>query len=195
VTIFHRLTGLATRAEIPVLIAIAPALLFPSPQRLWVLVMPPLLWACAYAATGQALPPTRFNRPLLMILAMVPVSLIVSTDIHSSLGKVCGLTLGILLFWAIARWLKTPARLKLAVTAYVAAGAILSVIGLLGTKWIFKYRALGIMASHLPPVIPAAWYFLFPCKSLSWQAGPTAGSYHPRPTHFAWLSSSSRCCC
>src|SRR5438067_2081430 len=100
--------------ELPVLLAIAPVLLFPTPGRLIVLLAVPVLLVSAHLATGRALPPTPMNVALFVLLAMVVVSLFVTIDVVLSLGKVCGVVLGTLLFWAIVRWVRTADRLRVA---------------------------------------------------------------------------------
>src|SRR5712691_6596601 len=93
-----------TNFEIPLLLAISPVLLFPTPGRLVVLPAIPVLLTAAYISTGRVVPRTPMNIALFVLLAMVAVSLFVTIDVVLSLGKVCGMVLGTLLFWAIVRW-------------------------------------------------------------------------------------------
>src|SRR5437773_2622552 len=96
-----------TQLELPVLLAISPVLLFPTPGRLIVLAVVPLLLVGAHVATGTALLLTPMNTALFVLLAMVGVTLFVTIDLVLSFGKVCGVLLGTLLFWAIVRWTRT----------------------------------------------------------------------------------------
>jgi putative inorganic carbon (HCO3(-)) transporter len=148
-----RPAGVVAAVEIPILLAIAPALLFPTPRRLMVLALVPIVWACARTATGRAVPRTPLNVVLYVLLAMVAVSLYATFDIQFSLGKVSGVLLGVLLYWAVVRWVTTPERLRFATGAFLLAGAGLAVIGVLGTNWFEKFPLLGAVAAKLPKAI------------------------------------------
>src|SRR4029453_6387535 len=82
-----------TNFEIPALLAISPVLLFPTPGRLVVLAVVPVLLIAATISTGRAIPRTPMNVALYCLLAMVGVSLVVTIDVGVSLGKVCGMVL------------------------------------------------------------------------------------------------------
>ena len=93
------------------------------------------------------------NAALWLLLAMVGVSLFATFDVRFSLGKVSGVILGALLFWAIVRWLTTTARLLTATAAFLLAGATLAIVGLLGTEGSDKLSGLSAMTARLPHVI------------------------------------------
>ena len=147
-------------AEPAVVLAISPALLFPTPSRLLVLIALPILWMGARVATGRAVPATPLNAAIVLMLIMVAVSLYATIDLQFSLGKVAGAILGVAVYWAATRWLTTPARLRVAVGCFVLAGAALAVIGLLGTNFELldldapaKLSIIARLAKHLPAVI------------------------------------------
>jgi len=142
-----------TKFEIPVLLAISPVLLFPTPARLVVLAVVPVLLFAAYRSTGRALPVTPMNVALFVLLGMVAVSLSVTIDVVLSLGKVCGVLLGTLLFWAIVRWVTTADRLQFATVVYVLAGVGLAASGLFGANWDNKFTVVGAITSHIPAAI------------------------------------------
>jgi O-antigen ligase len=142
-----------TNFEIPVLLAISPVLLFPTPGRLVVLAVVPVLLAAASISTGRAIPRTAMNVALWFLLAMVVVSLFVTIDIGVSLGKVCGVLLGALLFWAIARWVTNADRLQFATRVFLLAGVGLAAAGLFGANWDNKFAAVGAITSHIPAAI------------------------------------------
>src|SRR5207237_9697274 len=135
----RRLASVVVAAEPLILAAIAPALLFPTPARLVVLILVPVVWACARLTRREAIPRTPFNISVGLLLAMIAVSLVATFDLRLSLAKVSGLTFGILVFWAVTRWTTTPRRLAATITAFVFAGAGLAVVGLLGTDWVTKF--------------------------------------------------------
>lgn len=150
---FARLVGIVAGLELPVLAAIAPVLLFPTPTRLIVLAVVPVLWLAAWRVTGRAVPRTPVNAVLGLLLAMVAASLFVTYDVGQSLGKVSGVVLGTLLFWGVARWMMSPARLAWGTAAFFLAGAGLALIGLLGTNWDNKFPVIGAITAHLPKAI------------------------------------------
>lgn len=126
---------MVARLELPVVLAMAPALLFPSYGRLLVLGLVPVIWLSARAAGGRLIPRTPFNAAVGLLLVMVGVSLVVTFDVSQSLGKVSGVLLGVLVFWAVSRWVTTPDRLSLALLAFVLAGGGLALAGLLGADY------------------------------------------------------------
>jgi putative inorganic carbon (hco3(-)) transporter len=147
-----RLARRLVAAELPIVMLIAPALLFPSPARLIVLAIVPIVWIAARVTTGEAVPRTPINSAIQLLLIMVGVSLFATFDVRFSLGKVAGVVLGALLFWAVARWLTTPQRLRIATVSFLMLGAGLALIGILGSEGSDKLAALrGITAR--PPVL------------------------------------------
>jgi O-antigen ligase/polysaccharide polymerase Wzy-like membrane protein len=84
---------------------------------------------------------------------MVGVSLFVTIDVVLSLGKVCGMILGTLLFWAVVRWITTADRLQFAMLVYVLAGLGLAAAGLFGANWDNKFAVVGAITSHIPTAI------------------------------------------
>jgi len=139
--------------ELPLIVAISPALLFPSPSRALVLLVVPIL-CLALRANGQPIvPATPLNAALAVLLVMVGVSLFATIDVVLSLGKISGVLLGVLLFWAISRWLTSADRLRVATGAFLLCGAVLAVVGLLGTNWDNKFPAIGALTARLPAAI------------------------------------------
>ena len=151
--ILNRIARGVVAAELPIIVLISPALLFPSPRRLLVLLVVPVIWLCARLTTGCAIPRTPLNVVLWLLLFMVGVSLYATFDVSYSLGKVAGVLLGVLLLWAVVQGVRTRADLEWATWGFVVCGAGLAVIGLLGTNWSEKFPMLGFIASRLPRLI------------------------------------------
>ena len=63
--------------------------------------------------------------PIALLLTMTAVSLWASYDLHNSLGKVSGVVLGVLVFWAGVRWMRQGDRLELATALFLLAGGAL----------------------------------------------------------------------
>lgn len=132
---------------------VAPLLLFPTPARVLAALVIPVIWIARRAAGGRLVPPTPLNAPLVLLLVMVGVSVLVTFDVRFSLGKVAGVLLGVLAFWAIVGWTTTAARLSAAALAFQLAGAGLAAIGLLGINWSGKFPGFSRIVTHLPAVI------------------------------------------
>ena len=150
---FPRLIAGLAAAELPIVVLLAPALLFPSPTRLLVVLVVPLVWLCHRRIGGHLIPATPLNASLLLLLGMVAISLAATFDISFSLGKVSGVVLGVLVFWAITRWVTTPARLAAATVAFLSAGAGLAILGLLGINWASIFPAFDAIIERLPKAI------------------------------------------
>lgn len=132
---------------------IAPALLFPTPTRVLLALLVPIAWVCHWYLGGRLIPATPLNASIFVLLAMTLVSLAATFDSTFSLGKVSGVLLGVLLFWAATRWATTSDRLQLASAVFLLAGAGLAVIGLMGTNWMDKFPLFAAVIDRLPRLI------------------------------------------
>ena len=148
-----RISTPVAAAELVILILISPALLFPTPARLLVLLVVPVMWLFVRRVSGHIIPPTPLNAPLLLLLVMVGVSLLVTFDVRLSLSKVAGVILGVLVFWAVSRWVTTPWRFAAAAIVFLLCGGVLAIIGLLGTNWSAKFPLFPAVIARLPKII------------------------------------------
>lgn len=139
--------------ELPLVVLITPIMLFPTPARLVLALLIPLTWVCHWHRGGRLIPTTALNTSIFVLLIMTSISLFATFDVAFSLGKVSGLVLGVLLFWAITRWITTSDRLSVGVAMFQLAGAALAILGLLGTNWIGKFSALEAIVSRIPRAI------------------------------------------
>jgi putative inorganic carbon (HCO3(-)) transporter len=146
-------TAVHAAIEPLVVLAIAPALLFPTPARFALALCVPLVWWWNRRVTGHLIPPTPLNACLLVLLAMTAVSLVATFDVAVSLGKVAGVVLGVVVFWAIARWTVSGPRLAAVTGGFLLAGGVLAVLGLLGTNWFGKFPILAPIIDRLPRAI------------------------------------------
>lgn len=147
------LTARLAAAEPLVVLAIAPLLLFPTPARCYAALAVPLVWWCNRRVTGHLVPPTPLNAWLLLLLGMTGVSLWATYDVRVSLGKVAGVLLGVFVFWAITRWTTSDRRLAFITGCFLLAGAVLAVLGLLGTNWYGKFPIIASIIERLPKAI------------------------------------------
>ena len=113
----------------------------------------PLIWMSVWAAEGRILIRTPLDFPVVVLLGMVLVSLLVTFDPFYSLPKVTGVLLGTLMYYAAVRRLRSPMHAARGLVAFLLAGGVLAVVGLLGTEWAEKIRPLTSVAGQLPVVI------------------------------------------
>jgi putative inorganic carbon (HCO3(-)) transporter len=142
-----------TAADVFLFLLATSALLFPAPARVLVALVVPASWLARAAAGGAVLPATPLNSALGFLLASVAMSLAVTPDVLISLGKVCGVLLGTMLFWTITRHVTNESSLRWATRCYLLAGGGLAVVGLLGTNWAGKFPVLAAVLERLPRVI------------------------------------------
>ena len=148
-----KITRAIAASEPLFVLAIAPYLMFPTPRRLLILLIVPVVWWCAFRTTGRLVPRSPVNVALGLLVAMVLVSLHETFDVLFSLGKVSGTMLGVLVFFATIRWICEERRLWAAVWLFAVAGGALSVITMLGASWIHKFSLIGRVTAHIPQLI------------------------------------------
>jgi putative inorganic carbon (HCO3(-)) transporter len=136
-----------------ILLLAAPVFLFPSPAWTPVLLVLPALWLAAWLAGRPLLPPTPLNVPLLLLSLMVLISLGVTFDIGFSLSHLTGVLLGLAVFIAVVRLVRTPPALRQAVNLYILAGGGLVLLGLVGIDWLDKVPLLTRITDALPAVV------------------------------------------
>ena len=97
-----RFTHPISRIEPLLILLLAPFLIFPRPTRTpWLMLAIPLLWLCRWLARGQLTMRTPLDVPVLILLAMTTISLWATFDLMRSFSKLCGVFLGIALFYAL----------------------------------------------------------------------------------------------
>lgn len=136
-----------------ILVVAAPFLLFPSPERAWVMAVVPVVWLLAWAASGEPLPRTPLNLTLLLLFIMVLVSLHATYDVAVSLPKVSGMVLGLGAFAAVAYQGRRPAGWWGGLVVFLVVGLGVAVVGFLGTRWGAKIDGLAPLTAVLQPQI------------------------------------------
>jgi O-antigen ligase len=131
-----RITYHVSRLEPLLILAIAPFLIFPSPGRApWLLAVVPLLWLCRWVGRGRLTVRTPLDGPILLLLLMVVVGLGATFDLAVSFPKLCGVVLGVALFYALVNAVCSDTRIWLAALLLLTGGAAVAGIGLVGTRW------------------------------------------------------------
>ena len=78
-----------------------PFLLFPNGYGLLALLVLPTIWLIRWALVGSLAPRTPLDWPILLILLMVLASIGITFDLSFSIGKIAGVLLGIVIFYAV----------------------------------------------------------------------------------------------
>lgn len=145
--------GFSVPFEVLVLVAVTPALLFPSPLRLIALLALVPGWVRAYRRGERIVPGTPLDSPLAVISAMALVSMVISFDLAVSLPKVTGLALGLLVFWTIVRVADTDDRRWRGALGLALVGGGVAAVGLVSTNWQDKLPIVGRIALNLPRLV------------------------------------------
>ena len=134
------------------LIFAAPFLLFPSPTRSLALLVLPLIWIAGGISTGTPFPRTILNPSLLLMASMVLVSLWATYDLNISLGKVCGVMLGMAVCFMFIQKGTTRRGWLVCMGIFGLCGLGIAGASLLGTNWVIgsKWSFLTNITSKLP---------------------------------------------
>ena len=136
--------------EPALVLMLAPVFLFPRPRRSMLFVLLPLMFVIHLIARKRIVERSPANAPLVFLLLMVLVSLYATYDISFSLPKIAGTVLGAAIFFAIINSVSSSRALALLLAAFILGSIGLSIMGLLGTQWIYKVPVLGSITAHLP---------------------------------------------
>ncbi len=138
----RKLTNLLDWLPVGIVAILAPLLLFPKLEWMWLAVVIPVVW---WFDRKNPL-----NLLLSALVAMVGVSLWATFDIRFSLGKVAGTALGISILWGIGRFVRSERRLQIAAVMSMVAGWGLVGIALLGTAWSAKFSLIAPIVARFP---------------------------------------------
>ncbi len=134
-----------------ILLLVLPFAVFPTPQRVWVLLLIPLLWLVRWVGYGRPLTPTPLDWPVWGLLLMTAVGFAVSDDRLYSLPKATGLVYGTAVFYAAAAYTHAqPRRLWWLVAAQLLCGLIVVGIALFGVRWTSKFGQLDAILAYTP---------------------------------------------
>lgn len=149
----NALSWLTTAELLAVALAI-PVLLFPRGCFPWLgLALVVLAWVLRGIVANRWLVHTPLDRPILVILIAALVGLFVSVDLDLSLPKFHGVALGVIVYYAAARNMASRRRFMLGIGLLVASIIPISLLGLVGTEWVYKYPQLTFLYRFLPRLI------------------------------------------
>ena len=149
------LPGAARRWGWLLLLVLGPLYVFIRPATTPVLLAVPallaLLWARVTPDDPSAARRTPLDWAILLLVAMVLVSLWATFSIDFSLPKIAGLVFGVGLFYAVvSRGRARPRALWQMLAVYLALGAGVAALGLLGMQVSTKFPVLAAIVSRLP---------------------------------------------
>ena len=142
-----------TRLELPILVILAPPLIFPSAGRSLALVGIPLIWTARKIARGRFIRRTPLDWAIALLLLMVLVSLYATYSIAISLPRITMVVLGVAVFYAIVETIESRVALEWGIAIYLMAGAGIAGLGVVGMQAVDKLPVLGKLVSRLPHVV------------------------------------------
>ncbi len=122
-------------AQVVALGLTAPLFLFPRPAWGWAFLAVPALLICGGILRKRFIERTALDWPLALLGIQVLITCLIVPDILFSLPKITGVVLGLLAFYVLAGWMTSEKRLAWGTAGFLGAGALLSLVGLLGMKW------------------------------------------------------------
>ncbi len=94
-----------------------------------------VLWLTYAIINGRLTTPTPLDLPILALLAILPISLVVSLEPDQSLPQIYGLILGIAAFYVVVNGVRHFKALKWAIFALVFLAIGTAILGWFGTDW------------------------------------------------------------
>ena len=93
------------------------------------------------------------DKPILLLMLMLMVSLYPSIDLAASIPKYLGILLGIVLFYAVVNTVQTRTEAAAAGWLLVALGVGVALVGLIGTNWQGAKFGLDNLTAQLPKLV------------------------------------------
>jgi putative inorganic carbon (HCO3(-)) transporter len=151
--VIDRVSGWLSAGELAILFLASPLFLFIRPSFAPVLLLLPVFWLARRHSRGYFLPRTPVDWSIVGLLSMTLISLFVTPDPSSSLGKVVGLVYSVAVFYAMVEWGRRRPGVLIQASIVAAAGAGTAVLSLVGTQWNVKWSMLESMRAYLPQMI------------------------------------------
>jgi len=149
-----RFRELVRRWDWLLIVAIAPAMLFPERRQAWALLAIPLVMVVQGLAWGELLPVTPLNPAILLLAVMAGVSTVVTPDLAGmpgSFGKIAGLLYGMAVYFCVVRHTRTRGGWQGSLILFALTGMGVAVLGMVGTKWFTtKITGLNTLTARLP---------------------------------------------
>ena len=115
----------------------------------WGLMLCGLLWLVRWVGQGYLTVQTPLDRPIILLLLMMPVTFLATTDFRLTINNVSWLLAGLAVYYGIVNWIKHSAQVALLGLGISAFGLLLSVSAPFIVRWfVDKKQFLGV-----PPVL------------------------------------------
>ena len=114
---------------------IAPLFLFPSMKHAWIFLIVPIIWICRWVVKGRFFERTTLDWVIVVLLIQVISTTIIVPNLGFSLPKIAGAFFGLVFFYSVIGLIKSEKLMKLGILAFLTAGLMLSIIGILGIQW------------------------------------------------------------
>ena len=141
------------RIEPAILLLIGPLVLFRPQVGAVFLLAVPGVWLCRRFTTGHFVRRTALDGPVVLLLAMALVALGVTPAPGLTFPRVLALAWGIAVFYALVYHVRGERALLVASALYLAFGAAIAGVGILGTNWLYKLPLLESAVRRLPAVL------------------------------------------
>jgi putative inorganic carbon (HCO3(-)) transporter len=141
------------RLEPAILLLIGPLVLLRPKVGAVLLVAVPATWLCRRATTGHFVRRTPLDGPVALLLVMALVTLGVTPVPGLTFPRVLALVWGVAVFYGVAAHAQGERALLAAVALYVAFGAGIAGVGLLGTNWLYKLGQIEGLVRRLPAAL------------------------------------------
>ncbi len=139
--------------EAPLLVALAPLLLFPKSTAGLAMLGVVGLWLARWMAHGRLIRRTTLDIPILVILVMVLVSLLVTFNQGLSIPKVTGVVLGIAVFYTMVEKIEGETAIWWGLALFIAIGCGIGMLGLIGMSRFPKIGPMAWLIPRLPRVV------------------------------------------
>ena len=146
----HNFAQILLRWEWLALLLLIPVTLLPFGRWSALLAVVPLFWLLRRAATGRWVTRTPFDLAVALLLAMLALSLTVTSDLAMSGPKIVGILLGVALLYGTAAYARQRRGLWPVVVFVLLTGTLMAFVGLVGGEWLPPFAFLNGARALLP---------------------------------------------
>ena len=113
----------------------------------WGLGLLAALWLARWLGNGRLTVRTPLDRPLLVLVVMMPVTLWVTSDVQATTAELYHLLAGLALYYGVVNWAQDPDRLGLLFFGLVALGGGLALFSLTSVEWFARQKMATVPVS------------------------------------------------
>jgi putative inorganic carbon (HCO3(-)) transporter len=128
--------------ELWILLLLGPFFILPQRSLAPVLAVVPLLGILRWRAQGRLTKRTPLDIPILLLLVMLLVSVLVSSDQDRSLPKLAGVLWGIAVYYAIVNRISSAKSVEWLTLGLAGVGSVVAAAAFLGTEWVVSSKTV-----------------------------------------------------